>query len=122
MTETPLPFVMTTDPDWDRTAADTAEVSLLPEGRNPEQADITGPCPRCGHATAWTALLLPDPGSLADGHGLLHAILKEAEGPVKTRDVDVTCDCLEYHPGVIGHGGCGASWTVEVSWASAPTA
>lgn len=111
--ETVLPYAPSSSTDWDKLAASTASVELVPNQVRPEQLLITGDCPRCGHATVWREPLVKFAG--LNGNHLLSGLLSRA-APKTERDIEVICECVEAHSGQDHRYGCGASWSLHVAW------
>jgi hypothetical protein len=111
--ETMLPYVPSSSTAWDKLAASTATVEVVPDQVQPEQLLVTGDCPRCGHATVWREPLVKFAG--LKGKHLLSGLLSRAT-PETERDFEVICECGEAHPGQDHRYGCGASWSLHVVW------
>lgn len=114
-----LPYEARSSVDWNRIAAETAAVRLIPDERYPEQIAVTGPCPRCGHETDWAEQLIvytnlrAQPGRRL---GVLGSLMRHAPAQQTSRDVEIICDCHVAHAGSDDESGCGASWVLTVAW------
>lgn len=107
--------------EWNALAADTANVELAPDERAPTTIIVTGACPRCTHPTAHVDPIVAvrglDNGEDDDAGAVLRQALRRAGAGVTARDVLVTCGCTTAHPGAPeGTPGCGAVWSLHVSW------
>ncbi|MFE2013491.1 hypothetical protein [Streptomyces sp. NPDC059491] len=103
------------DPAWNIVAAGTAHVTLHPDDRSPEVIVVSGPCPRCTHATVHTEPLVSYAGALG-ASGVLSRLLHRRAVEAGSREVEVICACLTTHPEAGEQKGCGASWVLHVEW------
>jgi hypothetical protein len=100
--------------DWNSRAAQTARVTLRPSERAPDEIEVSGPCPRCGHETMYIEPLVLVSGSAPGADADLAEIAKAVVREQRKRDVTVLCDCgLAHAP---DQRGCGAAWSLHVEW------
>jgi hypothetical protein len=116
-------YVACADAAWNEAAARTSQVELRPDEVDPLEIVVVGTCPRCGHDTVYFEPLLTfrgaedeEPFSVEQTREL-NATLERLGRPLRQRNVEAICDCSMKHPDTPPeHRGCGASWTLTVSW------
>ncbi|MEV0279816.1 hypothetical protein AB0I22_25965 [Streptomyces sp. NPDC050610] len=114
----PLPYQETHLPSYNRAAADTALVRLLPDERDPEEILIEGPCVRCRHEASFREPIVSyrDANWAPLRDRLFDRVLRAAAAGLTKRAVTVYCRCRGHHPGAPNGEGCGAYWTLNVEW------
>ena len=104
-------------------AAETIVPSLYPDDQEPLAVDLTGTCPRCGHAMVplrrWFVVISPATKLNERERRKLTAELRAAGVDLSQGDesFELTCSCEEGHARrPIDRKGCGASFDVRVVW------
>jgi hypothetical protein len=124
---------MAVPPDWsdapdqqlDQLAAQKLTARVLPNAKEPTELELLGNCPRCNHQTRWTAALRGVVGQTpkpADSAAAEAQAFREERGLPANKKVDrVTAQCgcgYEHDKRPNGEVGCGAPFSVVVSWTS----
>jgi hypothetical protein len=119
-----VPYAVAADVAWNEAAARTAQVELRPDEDDPLEIVVIGPCPRCGHESLHLEPLLAFRGAEDEAPFSpeqareLNATLARLGRPLHQRNVEAICGCSTPHPETPPDRlGCGASWTLTVSWA-----
>jgi hypothetical protein len=117
-----LAYVPASDEEWNVVAASTATVELHPNEDEPVAIIVSGPCPRCGHSTAFVEPVvlyssLQRDGVNPEANRVLTEALQRASQAVRERNVEIICACGFGHAGAPqDRKGCGASWVLHVAW------
>jgi hypothetical protein len=115
----PVPFEEMHDPSYNRFAATTARVHIVPSERDPEKIHIEGPCARCGHETSfWKSIYASRDLNWAPIRDRFLNRRQRNVAAAETKHlVTVYCMCGTSHPDTpFGRQGCGAYWKVTVEW------
>jgi len=115
----PLPYEVSHDPSYNEVTAQTSVVRLIPSQEEPDSIIIEGPCPRCRHAVLFIEHIITyrDASFAPFRDRSFNRAMREAARAIRSRDVEVICDCDSYHPErPLVRRGCGASWVLHVAW------
>lgn len=111
------------DARWDERAALAFAARVLPNRAAPTEIELIGDCPRCGHATRWTAALrgvlgqTPQAPAEAAARTTKFREQQQLDARTELERVTAQCGCGFAHPNQPkGEVGCGAPFSVVVSW------